>query len=307
MCVFLEKIIVLSALLFRVFVGLSWEKYCIIRTIVSNICMAFLRKLLYYPNLFCENYCIIRTIVLCRLSWENYCIIRTVVTSICEAFLRKMLYYSTYCTIIFEAFLRKLLYYPNCFYEYLWGFPKKTIVLSELLLRLCVRLSWENYCIIRTVVTIYLWGFLEKTIVLSELLFQIFVRLSCENYCIIRTTVTIMCKARKLLYYELYGDYEGFLEKTIVLSELLLRFVYEKTICEAFLRKLLYYPNYCFKYLWRLSWEKCYLFDLLLRLSLKLSWENYCIIRTVVSSICEGYLRKVLHYPNYVRNMCVSL
>ena len=202
MCVFLEKIIVLSALLFRVFVGLSWEKYFIIRTIVSNICMAFLRKLLYYPN-----YCFVylwgfleKTIVLSelllrvfvRLSWEKCYIIRPI------------------ATIIFEAFLRKLLYYPNCFYEYLWGFPKKTIVLSELLLRLCVRLSWENYCIIRTVVTIYLWGFLEKTIVLSELLFQIFVRLSCENYCIIRTTVTIMCKAflRKLLYYpNCCGDY----------------------------------------------------------------------------------------------------
>ena len=217
---FLEKSILLSELLFQIFVWLSWENYCIIRTVFASICEALLRKLLYYPN-----YCFVylwgfleKTIVLSelllrvfvRLSWEKCYIIRPI------------------ATIIFEAFLRKLLYYPNCFYEYLWGFPKKTIVLSELLFQIFVWLSWENYCIIRTVFAsiceallrkllyypnycfVYLWGFLEKTIVLSELLRRLFVRLSWENYCIIRTTVTIMCKAflRKLLYYpNCCGDY----------------------------------------------------------------------------------------------------
>ena len=176
---FLEKSILLSELLFQIFVWLSWENYCIIRTVFASICEALLRKLLYYPN-----YCFVylwgfleKTIVLSelllrvfvRLSWEKCYIIRPIVT------------------IIFEAFLRKLLYYPNCFYEYLWGFPKKTIVLSELLFQIFVRLSWENYCITRTVVTIickdflrkllhypnccfeYLRGLLEKSIALSEL------------------------------------------------------------------------------------------------------------------------------------------
>ena len=222
MCVFVEKIIVLSALLFRVFVGLSWEKYFIIRTIVSNICMAFLRKLLYYPNCCYDKKTI--CIVLCIWGFLE----KTIVLS--ELLLRVFVGFLEKNAILFDlselCFLRKLLYYPNCFYEYLWGFPKKTIVLSELLFQIFVRLSWENYCIIRTVFAgiceallrklfyypnfVYLWGFLEKTIVLSELLWRLFVRLSWENYCIIRTTVTIMCKAflRKLLYYpNCCGDY----------------------------------------------------------------------------------------------------
>ena len=203
MCVFLEKIIVLSALLFRVFVGLSWEKYFIIRTIVSNICMAFLRKLLYYPNCFCEylwsfakKTIVLSELLFCvfvRLSWENYCIIRTVVTSICEAFLRKMLYYSTYC------------------YDYLWSFLEKTIVLSELFLRVFVRLSEENYCIIRTIVSNICMAFLRKLLYYPNCCCEYLWGFAWENYCIIRTIVSC--------------------------------------ICEAFLRKLLYYPNCCDDYL----------------------------------------------------------
>ena len=249
--------------MFRGFARVSWENYCIVRTVVSSICEASLRKLLYYPNCcyeylwgFLEKTIVLSELlfrVLVRLPWENYCIIQIVVSSICEAFLRKLLYYPNYC------------------FEDLWGFLEKTIVLSELLLRVFVRLSKENYCIIRTIVTIiceaslktllyypkccfrYFWGFLEKTTVLSELLFPGFARLSSENYCIIRTFVS--------------------------------------SICEAFLRKLLYYPNCFYEYLWGFLEKTIVLYELLFRVFMRLPWENYCIIQIVVSSICEAFLR----------------